>query len=59
LSRSSLYEEIRDGELWTFRAKGRVLILRGVLDAYIQAQAAEARAAHAQRVACLGGIERR
>jgi predicted DNA-binding transcriptional regulator AlpA len=54
LSRSSLYEEIRDDALWTFRAKGRVLILREVLDAYIERQAAEARAAHAARIARAG-----
>lgn len=40
LGRSSLYEEIKAGSLWTFKAKGRTLILREVLAGYIADRAA-------------------
>ena len=44
ISRSSLYEEIAAGELWTFKAKGRTLILREVLEAYLARKVEESRA---------------
>lgn len=45
ISRSSLYEEIKDGEIVTFRTKGRVLIRHETLVAYLDKIAPLAKAA--------------
>jgi excisionase family DNA binding protein len=49
ISRTTLWSMVRDGEIGAVKCGTRLLFPRAVLDEYVAAQAAQARAAAAQR----------